>query len=225
MLRRSPRAALLWAAAAVVTVVTATSVAGTLASLHRQDRDYGKVRPVVVARRELTLGAVVGPDDVATVRLRGHSLPARSVARPEDAVGRVVSVPVVRGAIVTERNLVARARDGRDGVVPPGQRAMRIVVSDGLQPRAGDLVDVYVTFPANAVPESTDPTLTVASHVPVVGVDGAGETTDGDTGARSQRIGVTLLVPAEDAKRLAFAAATGTIALATTPPEDVLATP
>lgn len=220
MLRRSPRAALLWAAAAVVTIVTATSVAGTLASLHRQDRDYGKVRAIVVARHDLTLGTVVGSNDVTTVRLRGQALPARSLGRPEDALGRVVSVPVVRGSIVTERNLAARTRDGRDGVVPPGRRAMRIVVSDGLQPRAGDVVDVYVTFATNAVPESVDPTLTVASHVPVVDVDGAGETTDGDTGARAQRIGVTLLVPADDAKRLAFAAATGTIALAATPPED-----
>jgi Flp pilus assembly protein CpaB len=224
LLRRSPRAALLWAAAAVVTIVTATSVAGTLASLHRQDRDYGKVRAVVVARRDHTRGAVVGAQDVATLRLRGHALPARSLGRPEDAVGRVVSVPVVRGSIVTDRNLAGRTRDGRDGVVPPGRRAMRIVTSDGLAPHPGDVVDVYVTFPTNAVPESVDPTLTVASHVPVLDVDGAGETTDTDTGERAQRVGVTLLVPAEDAKRLAFAAATGTIALAATPPEDAATT-
>ena len=49
MLRRSPRAVLLWAAALVVAIVTATSVGGTLASLHRQDNRYGRVRAVVVA--------------------------------------------------------------------------------------------------------------------------------------------------------------------------------
>ena len=72
MLRRSPRAVLLWAAAIVVAIVTATSVGGTLASLHRQDNRYGRVRAVVVAARDLAAGTVVDRSDVREVQVRGN---------------------------------------------------------------------------------------------------------------------------------------------------------
>ena len=73
MLRRSPRAVLLWAAAVVVAIVTTASVGGTLASLHRQDSRYGKPRAVVVAAHDLALGTVVGRSDVREVKVREAS--------------------------------------------------------------------------------------------------------------------------------------------------------
>lgn len=222
MLRRSPRAVLLWAAAIVVAVVTAVSVGSTLASLRRQDRSYGRVRSVVVARHDLVLGTVVDRHDLTVARLRGVGVPAGALRDPGAAAGHVVAVPVLAGSFVTRRHLASRTRDGRDGVVPPGLRAMRIVVADGLRPRPGDVVDVYVTFPANSVPADIDPTLTVAERVGVIAVD---DPHGGDDAAHAEQVGVTLLVPAEDAKRLAYAAATGTVALAGTPPEDAAAAP
>ncbi len=218
MFRRSPRAVLLWSAAAVVAIVTTVSVGGTLASLQRQDRRYGRVRAFVVAARDLTLGVVVGPSDLRVVKIRGDGAPRDAITNRDAAVGRVVAVPVLSGSVVTRRHVTGRVRDGRDGVVPPGRRAMRVVVADGLHPRAGDVVDVFVTLPAGSVPGDADPTLTVAERVPVIAVDT--DTQPADAGIRAEKVGVTLLVPAEHAKRLAFAAATGTVALASTPPED-----
>jgi Flp pilus assembly protein CpaB len=82
---------------------------------------------------------------------------------------------------------------------------------------------VFVTFPAGSVPADTDPTLTVAERVPVVAVDAATEPSEST--AHAERVGVTLLVPSADAKRLAYAAAAGTVALAATPPEDAPVVP
>jgi Flp pilus assembly protein CpaB len=223
MLRRSPRAVLLWAAAAVVAIVTTASVGSTLASLHRQDSRYGRPRAVVVAAHDLALSTVVGRSDVREVKVRGQGVPRDAIATAAGAVGRAIAVPVLSGSAVTNRHVTGPVRDGRDGVVPPGRRAMRIVVANGLRPRPGDIVDVFVTFPAGSVPADTDPTLTVAERVPVVAVDTGTEPSE--AGAHPERVGVTLLVPSEHAKRLAYAAATGTVALATTPPEDAPAVP
>jgi pilus assembly protein CpaB len=222
MLRRSPRAVLLWAAAIVVAVVTTVSVGSTLASLRRQDRSFGRVRPVVIARHDLVLGTVVDRRELTVTHLRGAGVPSGALRDPAAVAGRVIAVPVLAGSFVTRRHLASRTRDGHDGVVPPGLRAMRIVVADGLRPRAGDVVDVYVTFPADSVPADTDPTLTVAERVSVIAVD---DPHGGDGGAHAEQVGVTLLVPADDAKRLAYAAATGTVALAATPPEDAAPAP
>ena len=146
MLRRSPRTALAWAAAAVVAVVTAATVVSLLTSLRHQDEAYGALHPVAVARHDLAVGTRVDagrphpPPDPG----RGARAPTRS-PRPQ-AVGRVVRVPLLRGATVTARHLAATGRDGLGGVVPAGRRAVRLVVEHGLRPAVGDLVDVLATF-------------------------------------------------------------------------------
>jgi Flp pilus assembly protein CpaB len=134
--------------------------------------------------------------------------PATTVTRVDAAVGRVVAVPLLRGAVVTDRHLAAHRRDGNDGTVPAGRRSMRIIVEDGVRPRPGDPVDIYATFDPQTVGADVEPTLTVARAVPVVAVD-----------RTDAAIGVTVLVTPEGAKRLAFATAAGTLAIAIAPPE------
>ncbi len=69
MLRRSPRALALWGAALIVAVITATVVAGDLASLHRRAAGLGPEREVAVANRDLPVGTTVGARDVSTRRI------------------------------------------------------------------------------------------------------------------------------------------------------------
>jgi Flp pilus assembly protein CpaB len=212
MLRRSPRALLLWIAAAVVAVATAAYVANVLVSLRHQDEAYGKVRSVVVASRDLPLGHRIEPSDLGRRHLRGDL--GGALTRPGDAVGQVVRVPLLRGALVTARHLAAKQRDGRDGTVPAGLRSMRVVVDGAVQPDPGDPVDIYATFDPQTVGENVEPTLTVADAVPVLATDHRAST----SGA-SDSIGVTVLVTPTQAKRLAFAQAAGTVAIAVAPPE------
>lgn len=209
MLRRSPRALLLWIAAAIVAVATAAYVADVLVSLRHQDQAFGRVHSVVVAARDLPLGRRVRRSDLADRPVRGDAGLAGALTRPTAAVGRVVAVPLLRGAVITDRHLAAHRRDGRDGTVPAGLRAMRVIIEGGVQPHPGDPVDIYATFDPQTVGSDVEPTLTVAHAVPVIAVDRA---EDGS-------IGVTVLVTPDEAKRLAFATAAGTLAIAVAPPE------
>jgi len=132
-------------------------------------------------------------------------------------VGRVVAVPVVRGAYVSAANLAPRHRTGVDGVVPRGMRAMRVVVTDAIEPRPGAAVDVLATYdPAAADARGDDTTEVVADGVTVLRTDRRGGSGSGRAGAS----GVTLLVDPEQARALADAQANGVVTLAVVPPED-----
>ena len=127
----------------------------------------------------------------------------------------MLAVAVLRGQAVTARHLAAKGRDGLDGVVAPGRRAMRVAVADAPRLRAGDHVDVYVTFDPGQVSATDDPTLTVAEAVPVLALDRGN-----DAAGNAETTGVTLMVDVVEAPRLAYASANGILALALVPPED-----
>ena len=208
MLRRSPRAVLLWTAAAIVAVATAAYVADILVSLRHQDHAFGRVHTVVVASRDLPLGRRLRAADLGDRHVRGEAEGPGTVTRRPAAVGRVVAVPLLRGAVVTDRHLAAHRRDGRDGTVPAGLRSMRVIIEGGVPRGPGDPVDLYATFDPQTVGADVEPTLTVARAVPVIAVD-RGDAGPGEHGAA---IGVTVLVTPDEAKRLAFATAAGTLA-------------
>jgi Flp pilus assembly protein CpaB len=94
-------------------------------------------------------------------------------------------------------------------------RAMRVVVTDALVPRAGAAVDVLATYdPSSAGSEGA--TIVVAAGVTVLGTDDRGGAATGGTGSA----GVTLLVDPDQASALADAQANGVITLTLVPPED-----
>ncbi|MGQ0826561.1 MAG: Flp pilus assembly protein CpaB [Actinomycetota bacterium] len=209
----TPRALLAGCAALAVAAATATVVGSDLAALHRRARELGAPSPVVVAEDDLVLGAVVGADAVRTVFRYASAIPPDAVTDADDAVGRVVLVPLLAGTVVLGGNLAAADRPGLTGLVAPGTRAIRIEPIDGLRPPVGAVVDVLA---------AVDPTLggpatsVVARAARVLAVDDGG--TDEYTG--NGRAGVTLLVTEEEAHGVAFALANGVLTLALAPPED-----
>jgi Flp pilus assembly protein CpaB len=211
MFRRSPRAGAFAGAALLVAIVTAALVVSSLSSLRHQDEIYGRLRPVVVATRDLRVGTTVARRDVTVRRLRGDAPVPDGVRSLAGARGRVVRVPVLRGTPVTTRHLAAPDRRGLAGVVPAGRRAVRLVVEHGLRPTAGDLVDVLATFDPATLGDGGDPTIVVAPAVPVVRVEQP-------TGS-SDTVAVTVLASTAEARRLAFSAANATLALDLAPPE------
>ncbi|GMU78681.1 MAG: hypothetical protein AMXMBFR46_14760 [Acidimicrobiia bacterium] len=221
MLRRSPRAQGLWVAALTLAIVTTAVVAGDLSTLHRRAGSLGPEEPVVVARRDLPLGATVTPSDVTTRRIHASQQP-RGVLHDRDAVvGRVVRVPVVRDAFVSARHLAPPARSGLDGALPEGTRAVRVLVGDGLHPPPGSAVDVYA-----ASVTSVDALGTGRSPIPKAVLVAAGVVvlataeSDADAASSGSDVGVTLLVGTEQAAGIAAAAAQGPLFLALVPPED-----
>jgi Flp pilus assembly protein CpaB len=214
-MRRSPRVLALWGAAIVVAVVTAVVVAGDLATLHRRAQSLGPERHALVAAHALPIGTRVTSSDVELVRRHESQIPEATIASVDDVQGRVVRVPVVDGAYLSDEHLTPRDRGALSGVVPPGMRAVRIVVEVAPPLEPGEAVDVLSTFdPAAAT--GGEPTITVAVGALVLAVDeGSGV---------SAGTGVTLLVDEADARRLAFATATGIVTLAIVPPEEATRT-
>ncbi len=226
MPRRSPRAVLLWLGAILIAVVTAAVVATDLAALRRRASTLGPLRDVAVAAHELHVGTTIRSDDLTVRSVHRSQLPAGALS-PREARGRVIDVQVPRGAFVGGGNLAPRNRTGLNGAIPPGMRALRIVVRDALRPPVGSGVDVLVTFDAGGGGTSGEaPTVTAARGVLVLGTDDAPAAVETGTVQRSSpgssggALGVTLLVTEADAPRLAFAAATGVVTLALVPPED-----
>jgi Flp pilus assembly protein CpaB len=212
----------LWLAAIAVAVGTAALVASDLAALHRHATALGDERAAVVATHPLTLGTIVGADDVRTRRIHGSQLPPGVLASVDAATGRVVTVPMVRGGFVASANLAPRRRTGLDGALPSGTRAMRVVVTDSVHPRTGAAVDVYATLEQQGVIDQTaldgaQPALVLAAAVTVLDTD-AGSAADG-----RETFGVTLLVTPRQARALAFSATHGVITLALVPPEEARA--
>jgi Flp pilus assembly protein CpaB len=215
-MRRSLRAVWLWATAVVVALATALFVASDLAELHRRATRLGPERPVVVAGHDLAAGATVRASDLDVVH-RHSSQAGDALAEPAVAIGRTVAVPVLAGQPVSDRHLAPRDRRGTTGVLAPGTRAVRVPDPDGLAPPPGAVVDVIVALDPALAEQVGAPTLVPAAGARVLA---AGRPGDGSAQSAAGERTVLLLVPEEEAERLAFAVANGTVTLALAPPED-----
>ena len=220
MRTRAPRAFVLWSAAIAVAAGTAVLVSSDLATLHRRASTFGPERDAVVATHPLVLGVVLDRGDVRTRRVHRSQLPHGVLADAALAVGRVVTVPVVRDGFVADGNLAPRSRTGFDGALPVGTRAIRITVDDAIRPPTGSAVDVLATLDIGiGSSESLDAATStaVASGVQVLRVDGA-------TGADGRSaLGITVLVSPRQSRDLAYAAAHGALTIALVPPEEARA--
>jgi Flp pilus assembly protein CpaB len=153
--------------------------------------------------------------DLTIRSVHRSQLPSSVLTDRTAAVGRVVAVALLDGEYVVRGAVAPKHRTGLDGVVPEGMRAMRVVVTDSLVPRAGAAVDVLATYdPSSAGSEGG--TVVVAAGVSVLGRDHRGGAGAGRLGSA----GVTLLVDPDQASALADAQANGVVTLALVPPED-----
>ena len=220
MLTRAPRAFVLWSAAVAVAAGTTVLVASDLATLHRRASTFGPERDAVIATHRLHLGAVLDRADLRVRRVHRSQLPPGVIARMGDAIGRVVTVPAVRGGFVAHGNLAPRSRTGVDGALPVGTRAMRITVDDAIRPPRGAAVDILATADIGLVTTDTldaSSSVVVAAGVQVLRVDAA-TASDG----RSS-LGITVLISPRQSRDLAYAAARGVLMIALVPPEEARA--
>jgi len=212
-----------------VAIVTAGLVASDLAKLHRNANDLGAPRGAVIATRDLTLGVTVRADNLRVRRVHGSQLPPDVLSTVRRAIGRVVTVPVLRGDFVSNRHLAPRHRTGFDGAIPRGMRAVRILVTGTIRPRPGAAVDVLATFEAGSsftsageldlqdtgtLDDGSNAAVVISDGVLVLGTDDAASADGGVA------VGVTLLVTPRQARELAFAATHGVLSLSLVPPED-----
>jgi Flp pilus assembly protein CpaB len=188
------------AAATAVTVMSLVDAAGAA-----RDR-WGDTRPVVVARRDLAPGEVLDAGSVET-----RDLPVAVVAEAalaEAPAGAVVRQPIAAGEPLVAGRLAPAGLTGAAALVPPGERAVAVPAGPAGRPpvAVGDRVDVMAVMPAGAFPPAVDaesgPSASAFSLVErAVVVDVTDEA-------------VTVTVPVADAPRVAWALASGSIAIA-----------
>jgi pilus assembly protein CpaB len=163
---------------------------------------YGSPRLVVVAARDLQAGDDVGAGDLVVRRLPAALVPAGAIVDPADAHGRTVVVPVFSGEALLRRHLAPWGRHGVAALLPPGRRGITLAAGAAAGHLGrGDTVDVLATFDPAAAAGGQEPTFPVATAAPVL-----------DVRAES----VTIAVGPEEAKRVAFATAHGTVTLVLT---------
>ena len=86
---------------------------------------------VVVAKRDVPAGHELKAEDMAVIRLPNEAAPARGFRAVPDAVGRAVTVPIVKGQAVVESMLAsAGSGSGIAALIPPGMRAITLEINE-----------------------------------------------------------------------------------------------
>jgi len=199
-LRRITRSPIVfWIAALALAVTTGLAVSHLVGSAAAEAARYGSLRRAVVALHALAPGDVVEARDVETRAVPVAFLPRDALTAPP--TGRTVVVPVFPGQALVQDQVAPHGLRGVAALLPRGARAVALPVGKGSRPpvHRGDVVDVLATFDPDTVPAGDDPTFPVASGALVV-----------DVAEES----VTVAVRPEDAARVAFAVASGTVTLA-----------
>ena len=175
-----------------------------------------KAASVVVAARDLGVGAIVRPADLRVVQWPPNAMPPGYAGTPEAVVGRGVITPVRTNEPLLDSKLASRAAGGGLSVtIPEGMRAVSVRVDDVIGVAGfvlpGTRVDVVVTLPPRGS-GGESVTQVLLQNVPALA---AGESTQPDAQGKPQRVTViTLLVTPDQAEVLILAANEGRIQLA-----------
>lgn len=122
---------------------------------------YGPLRAVVVAVRDVPAGQLLGPqqvhDLIAVRRVPARFVPSGAIAHPADALGRAPAAPIPVGAYLLDAQLQVPQPAGDSGPhLGEGRRPVQIAVSgadaltlDGSP--EGELVDVVVSEEPNGM--------------------------------------------------------------------------
>ena len=168
-------------------------IAAALANGYRQKvaSQYGPLRAVVVAERELPAGEVLAPQTVrqstAVRRVPARFVPGGAIVRPADALGRAPAAPIPVGAYLLDAQLQVPAPPTTTGPkLAGGLRPVQIAISgagaltvDGASPE-GELVDVVVS----KQPQGSGPgrTYLAASGVKLLALGGGGPAAEAEGG-------------------------------------------
>jgi Flp pilus assembly protein CpaB len=195
---------------------------------------HTRLVPAVVATTDLKVGAQIQDTDVAIRHVNPGSIPAGTYTDLTQAIGRVVSFPILRDQYIDAREVAAskNATLLENGIdVPRGYRIISLpivpssAVGGSLKP--GDLVDVIAIPGTNRAPGSLEQTLpppiVIGTRVTVLGLrTDQGTGLDTSTGSRgigfvaNKPASVLLAIPEADETKYSAALATSTFFLALT---------
>jgi pilus assembly protein CpaB len=167
--------------------------------------------PVVVAARDINVGATLTAEDVKVTDWPGTALPMGFATSPDEVIGLGVTVPVAMNEPLLPSKLAGKELGaGMAMMIPDGFRAVTVPVNDAVAvagwARQGTRVDVMVTL--NDVRTEVEPvTQVVLQNVTVLGNDRS--IARDENGQAVQINFATLLVTPQDAEKLAMAETNG----------------
>ena len=181
--------------------------------------DSGKQGPttrVVVASRDLPVGAVLAPGDLKVVDWPATALPPGYAQDPAGLVGRGLITAVSANEPLLARKVASKEEGGGlPIVIPEGMRAVSVKVDEVVGVAGfvlpGTRVDVLATLSENSGRDEAA-TRVILKNVQALA---AGQTIQRDAEGTPQTVTViTLLVSPEEAEKLTLAATEGRIQLA-----------
>jgi pilus assembly protein CpaB len=172
------------------------------------------MKDVVVAARELEVGATIRPEDVKAAKLPAPLAPLGSFARVEEVVGRPVTSKILAGEPVLAGRLAERGSGfGLAPIIPTGMRAVSVRVNDVANVAGFALPGMRVDVLATLRPQGEEGprTTTVLQNILVLS---AGQQLQPDASGKPSNVPVvTLLVTPEQAETLTLASNEGRIQL------------
>jgi len=156
-----------WSVVAIAAATTSLVVASMVAEGQRRVEAWEPTGPVAVAARELVPGTALTEEDLRWESRPRVALPAGTVDRATNVVGRVVIARMFPGEAVLRSRLGPDGLAGLTALVPPGSAA--IVLPGSTRPprvQLGDAVDLYAApGPARSVEGAGE---VVAKHALVI---------------------------------------------------------
>jgi pilus assembly protein CpaB len=179
-------------------------------------------RPVVVAARDLEVGAELQSDDVRVIDWPANAAPQDAVEKPEDVIGRGVVLPFIQYEPILPLKLAAEgAGAGLPPAIPPGLRAVSVRVDEVIGVAGYVVPGTRVDVVATVSPDGQHQDIMSKVVLTDVQVVAAGTKIDNTQSDKPMPVSVvTLLVNPEEAERLTLAAGEGKIQLALRNPLD-----
>ena len=181
--------------------------------------------PVVVAAKALSVGALVGPNDVKLAAWPTKNPLTGAFAKVDDVVGRGMLAAALENEPITTAKLASRESGaGLAPTIPLGMRAIAVKVNEVIGVAGfvgpGAHVDVLVTLTVK------DDTMTrsVVSNLQVLSAGTRYDPKEAKDGKPIPTTVVTLLVTPEDAERVALASTDGKLLLVLRNPLDIAPT-
>ena len=181
---------------------------------------------VVVAKTDIAPKTKITPEMVEAVKVPPEYIQPGAVQSLDKVIGIVVREHIVNGEQISERRLVREGRAvGFTGVIPRDKRAVTVAVTEvtGVAGfvKAGDYVDVVVTFDANMVGDHASQV--VLQNILVLAANRDMEINPAEPAAKENgkeplKAGtVTIAVSPDEAARITLAEDRGKIRLALRP--------
>jgi pilus assembly protein CpaB len=180
-------------------------------------------KTVVVAARDLDVGADLTRDDIRVIDWPANAAPAGAFGDPKDVVGRGLIMPVIQNEPILPVKLADKeAGAGLPPAIPPGLRAVSVRVNEVIGVAGYVLPGTHVDVLAVVSPTDRHEEITSKVILTNVQVLAAGTKIERDErNNKPMAVSVvTLLVAPEEAERLTLASSEGKIQLALRNPLD-----